>query len=194
MNNILIRTGKLLLLFIAVTTIMNFYENRTTAGSDNLSADAERVVEYLLADWRKQFRSTDIATAMDNIGLKQDDVMRLKIGNYFRDNTGLASNLRYWGSNNYLLNNTEKRITKYLIHKLEREGGYPTYGEAVKELEIEEGIIKERLAFMKEAGLLVSANNDIKYALTDNFKTWGGPLRYNYHTVTVEGEKPFGVW
>ena len=38
------------------------------------------------------------------------------------------------------------------------------------------------------------SDNEIRYSLVDNYNTWGGPLKYNYHTVTVEGEKPFGVW
>ena len=194
MNKMLIRSGMVLLILILVIIIFNFNENETFAGSDELSSDAEDVIRYLLADWRKQYRSTDIAAAMDNIGLKQDDEMRLQIGNHFRENKRLASNLRFWGPNNYILSHTEKLITKYLIHKIEREGGYPTIAETVKALEIDEKTLKERFAFMKKAGILLSAKNSIKYSLVFDYKTWGGPLRYNSHIVTVEGEQPFGVW
>lgn len=194
MKKILIISGTILLILILVITFLNFNKDVTFAGSDELSSDAENVIRYLLADWRKQFRSTDIAAAIENLGLKQDDEMRLQIGNHFRENRGLARNLRFWGPNNYLLSHTEKIITKYLIHKTEREGGYPTIAETVKELDIDEKTLMERLAFMKKAGILKSANNSIQYSLADNYKTWGGPLRYNSHIVTVEGEKPFGVW
>jgi len=194
MKKMLIRSGTVLLILILAIIIFNFNKNETFAGSEELSSDAEKTIKYLLADWRKQYRSTDIATAMDNIGLKQDDELRLQIGEYFRENTRLAGNLRFWGPNNYLLSHTEKIITKYLMHKIEREGGYPTIAETVKDLDIDEITLKERLAFMKRAGILVSANNRIKYSLANNYKTWGGPLRYNSHIITVEGEKPFGVW
>ncbi len=194
MNKMLIRSGMVLLILILVIIIFNFNENETFAGSDELSSDAEDVIRYLLADWRKQYRSTDIATAMDNIGLKQDDEMRLQIGNHFRENKRLASNLRFWGPNNYILSHTEKLITKYLMHKIEREGGYPTIAETVKALGIDKKTLTERFAFMKKAGILVSAKNSIKYSLVFDYKTWGGPLRYNSHIVTVEGEQPFGVW
>ena len=80
------------------------------------------------------------------------------------------------------------------MHKIEREGGYPTIAETVKALEIDEKTLKERFAFMNKAGILVSAKNSIKYSLVFDYKTWGGPLRYNSHIVTVEGEQPFGVW
>jgi len=164
------------------------------AGDENLSSDAEKVIDYLMKDWAKRFRSTDIAAAIDNLGMKQDDELRLEIGVHFRENKGLASNLRFWGPNNYILSHKEKIITKYLIHKIEREGTYPTIAETVKALEIDEKTLKEGFAFMKKAGILVSAKNSIKYSLAFDYKTWGGPLRYNSHIITIEGEKPFGVW
>lgn len=165
-----------------------------TKEEGKLSADAEKVVEYLLADWDKQFRSTDISTAMDNLGMEQDDKMRLQIGEHFRENSNLARNLRYWGPNNYLLNNDEKRIAKYIIFIFEKNNRYPTLSEASIALEFEEEYIKERLAFINKAGLIHPSDNEIRYNLVDKYNTWGGPLRYNFHTVTVEGEKPFGVW
>ena len=195
MNKILKRTCICTFLSLLVLASLVSTANQTAfAEGRKLSPNAEKVVDYLLKDWRKQFRSTDIATAIENLGMKQDDELRLQIGNYFRENADLASNLRFWGPNNYLLSNTEKLITKYMIHKIEREGGYPSLAKAVKELGIDKKTLKERMAFMKKAGVLVSAENSIKYSLIFNYKTWGGPLRYNYHTVTIEGEQPFGVW
>ena len=153
------------------------------AEGKKLSSDAEKVIDYLSKDWRKQFGSTDIATAIENLGMKQDDELRLQIGDHFRENLDLVSNLRISGLNNYLLSNTEKLIANYMIHKIENESGYPTLEEAVKVLEIDKKTLKVRMAFMKKAGILVSAKNGIKYSLIDNYKTWGGPLRYNSHII-----------
>ena len=195
MNKILKRTCICTFLSLLVLASLVSTANQTAfAEGRKLSPDAEKVVDYLLKDWVRQFHSTDIATAIENLGMKQDDELRLQIGDHFRENVDLASNLRFWGPNNYLLSNTEKLITKYMIHKIEREGGYPTLAKAVKELGIDKKTLKERMAFMKKAGILVSAENNLKYSLIFNYKTWGGPLRYNYHTVTIEGVQPFGVW
>ena len=159
-----------------------------------LSDDAEKVIEYLLADWAKQFRSTDISTAMDNLGIEQDDELRLQIGEHFRENTKIARNLRYWGANNYILNNDEKRIAKLIIFLFKKENRYPTLSEASKTLDLEEEYIEQRLAFINKTGLIHPSDTEIRYELAADYSTWGGPLRYNYHTVSVEGEKPFGVW
>ena len=196
MNKILIRIGILLLFSILLFSGLKYYsENQAVFGKGGkLSSDAEKVVKYLLADWRKQFRSTDIATAMSNLGMKQDDEIRLQIGDHFRKNSNLASNLRFWGANNYILSNDEKRITKYLIHMIERNGGYPTLAEAAIALNLSPKYLNRRLQFMEAAGIVKKSGNKLKYSLVDNYKTWGGPLRYNYHIIAIEGEQPFGVW
>ena len=159
-----------------------------------LSKKGDRVVNYLLKDWKKQFHSTDIATAMTNLGMKQDDDLRLSIAERLRKNDGLAKNLRWWGPNNYILSNDEKRITKYLIHMIEREGKYPSLSESSKTLDLSQKYLSNRLKFMEAVGIVNRSNNKLKYSLVENYNTWGGPLRYNYHTLYVDGEKPFGVW
>lgn len=84
---------------------------------------------------------------------------------------------------NNLLSNTDKLITNYMIQIMESEGGYPTIAEAVKALKIDNKALDERLAYLKKVGIFVSAKNSIKYRLVDNYKTWGGPLRYNSHII-----------
>ena len=84
---------------------------------------------------------------------------------------------------NNLLSNTDKLITNYIIQIIETEGGYPSIAEAVKALKIDNKTLDERLAYLKKVGIFVSAKNSIKYRLVDNYKTWGGPLRYNSHII-----------
>ena len=190
---------KFMILFIFAVISISFVgvvgvQNELSGKNVSLSKKGEEVVDYLLKDWKKQFRSTDIATAMSNLGMKQDDNLRLSIAEYLRNNKGLASNLRWWGPNNYILNNDEKRITKYLIHMIEREGRYPSLDESAKTLDLSQKQLSRRFEFMETVGILKKSKNILKYSLIDNYNTWGGPLRYNYHTLYVEGEKPFGVW
>ena len=178
--------------FTLLSTTMNDLFNSSPA--PELSSKGEKVVDYLLEDWDKQFRSTDIATAMSNLGFKPDDKLRMSVGEHFRENKRLARNLRWWGPNNYLLSNDEKLIVKYVIHMVERKGGYPSREEISKALNFENDYLEKRIEFIKKAGLFTESDNSLKFELVDNYNTWGGPLRYNYHIVYVEGEKPFGVW
>ena len=167
----------------------------SAAGAQELSSDAQRVVTYLLEDWGKRFRSTSIPLAMDNLGVEENDALRLEIGQHFRDHADLARNLRFWGANNYIFTNEEKRIAKLLIGARERDDRTPSLQEAARTLAISEVHVTSRLAFMAEAGFLRhNPTQPLGFSLTANYKPWGGPLQHNFHTVKVEGEQPFDVW
>ncbi|MFQ5641541.1 MAG: hypothetical protein ACE5IR_26495 [bacterium] len=160
-----------------------------------LSADAQKVVDYLLEDWNKQFRSTNIDMAMSNLGLPANDDLRLQIGHHLREHTDLANNLKWWGANNYILNDDEKVIAKYLINTYDAEQHLPDVQETSEAVGFPESDLKARLAFMAQAGLLQQSSEEkLGYALSEGYGKWGGPFRYNFHTVAVAGEKPFGVW
>jgi len=159
-----------------------------------LSAAASSIVDYVIDDWQKRFRSTSIPLAMDNLDLEQDDAVRLEVLAHLHDNTDLANNLTYWGPNNYVFSNQEKLIAKYLIHMSERQERVPSPGEATAALEIDEVFLRERLAFMMATGFLEESSAPLGFALAPGYKRWAGPLQHNFHTVTIEGERPFDVW
>ena len=159
-----------------------------------LSAAASSIVDYVIDDWQKRYRSTSIPLAMDNLGLEENDVLRLEVLAHLHDNTDLANNLTYWGPNNYVFSNQEKLIAKYLIHMSEREARVPSPSEATTALEIGEAFLRERLAFMAATGFLEPSSESLGFALAPGYKRWAGPLQHNFHTVTIEGERPFDVW
>ena len=164
-------------------------------GEGGLSPQARQVVDYLLEDWKKQFRSTSIPLAMSNVGLESNDSLRLEIGQYFRDHTDLANNLKWWGTNNYILSNEEKLIAKYVLNTHRDEERLPGVSEVAQALDLPADRLRQRLGFMAQAGLLVESTEEaLGYALADGYKGWGGPLRYNFHTVSIEGEETFDVW
>ena len=68
--------------------------------ASGLSPYAQRVVDYLLQDWAKRFRSTSIPLAMANLEIPPNDALRLEVLAYFQQHTELADNLTWWGPNN----------------------------------------------------------------------------------------------
>ncbi len=161
-----------------------------------LSADAQKIVDYLLEDWGQHMHSTSIALAMKNLGIGENDDLRLEVGDYFRSNNRLHNNLTWWGANNYILSNEEKRIAKSLIATFERENRVPGLPELANGLGLPEEALKRRLAFMARTGLLEASNtHDLGYQLIQKSTRWGGPLRFNFHTAIRIGDgKPFDVW
>jgi hypothetical protein len=165
------------------------------AQSGTLSSEAKRIHDYLLGDWSKHMHSTDIALAMENLGMEPSEDIRMELGEYFRENKHLANNLKWWGPNNYILSSEEKRIAKQIINTYELEQRLPSIQELAEHLGISAERLEGRLAFMKRAGLLMDASEGgAGYALADKYARWGGPLRYNFHHVIVGDGKPFGVW
>ena len=161
----------------------------------DLSDEGRRVVDYLLADWKQKFRSTSIPWAMDNLGIGQDDELRFEVANYLRANKRKAKNLKWWGANNYILTDDEKRIAKYLLNGYGEEQHLPTLDELASAVELPTRELDSSLAFMAKVGFLVKASaKPLGYDLAAKAHRWGGPLRHNYHTAMIAGQKPFGVW
>ena len=160
-----------------------------------LSTNAQKIVDYLLDDWQTQMHSTSIALAMKNLAMKPNDAVRLEVGKHFREKTDLANNLKWWGANNYILSNDEKLIAKYLINTYNDEKRIPDLQELSKAIGMSSSDLQGRLTFMAQVGLLQESSEEkLAYALTEKYNRWGGPLRYNFHTVTQVGEKAFDVW
>ena len=165
------------------------------AASTALSSEGQKVVGYLLADWQERFRSTTIPHAMANLGMKTSDDLRLEIIRHLRNNPGLAQNIRFWGANNYLLTNEERRIAKYLLNTNRDEDRLPDIRELSAGLGGGERELRGRLAFLAKAGLLATSETEpLGYELTEDAEQWGGPLRHNYHTVTAGNESIFDIW
>ncbi len=165
------------------------------ADPQDLSPKAKQIVDYLLTDWSKQMHSTGIPLAMENLGLEPDDALRLELAEHFREHTEIANNLKFWGANNYILSDEEKRIAKQVINTFDMEEELPSMKALVQELAIPEERLRDRLHFLSDVGLLQeAAESPIGYELVRRYGRWGGPLRHNYHTITVGDDKPFGVW
>ena len=163
--------------------------------AQDLSPKGQQIVDYLLEDWAKQMHSTGISLAMENLGIKPDDALRIEVGKYFRANTSLHNNLTWWGANNYILSGDEKRIGKWLINNFEKDKKIPSPAESAESLGVSEQELRKRLDFLARAGLLVpDEQNPLGYRLTERYARWGGPLRYNAHTVTVGHDDAFDVW
>jgi len=179
----------------ALGAVATLFFVTTGASAAELSPRAQKVVDYLLDDWSKHMHSTGIALAMENLGLGPDDDLRFEVIEHFRENTHLANNLKFWGANNYVFSNEERRIAKYLINAYDIGDRIPDLTELSGRLSISEAELRGRLAFMRRVGLLVESENEpLGYALTEKYARWGGPLRHNFHTITIGKGKPFDVW
>ncbi len=184
-----------LLWVISLVIIAISFSRGQKAAATTLTPDGQKVVDYLLADWQQKFRSTTIPHAMTNLGMEITDDLRLRIIGHLRSNPNLASNLRYWGANNYLLTNQERRIAKYLLNSYRDDNRLPDLQEMGITIGADVQELSSRLAFMESAGLLAKAAAEpLGYGLAEGAEQWGGPLRHNFHTIAMEGQPIYDVW
>lgn len=163
--------------------------------AQELSADAQRVVDYLVEDWSKQFRSTSIPLAMENLGIAPNGDLRLEVLEHLRAHRELANNLRLWGANNYVLTNEERRLAKYVVGVAEGDQHTLRLEDMAAALAIPQARLPQRLAFLARVGFLQGDRaQPAGYSLVSDYKPWAGPLQHNFHTVRIDGEAPFDVW
>ena len=186
---------KTLLIALLVTAVCGVTFSTLAFQETKLSERADRVVQYLLGDWQRHMHSTSIAQAMESLDIPANDDLRMEIGEHFRNKPDLHFNLRSWGANNYILSDEEKRIAKQLVNAFDSTETLPSLEALSRELELPTDRIRDRLDFLKRTSLLVdSAEASLGYDLTDRYRRWAGPLRMNYHTISVGDEHPYGVW
>ena len=126
------------------------------AATSELSDRAQTIVDYLLDDWNTRMHSTGIALGMQNLGMEPDDELRLEVAEHFRADTGLANNLQFWGANNYVFSNEERRIVKALINAFDEDDELPTMAALVEELAITaERLRRQPEELWQSAGVLI---------------------------------------
>ena len=142
-----------------------------------------------------RFRSTTIPHAMEILGMPIDNDLRLEVLNHFSGKGRQPRVIQYWGANNYLLTNTEKRIAKLLLNSRRDTGQLPSAAEARMKIGLTKSALDDRLAFMAQAGFLAAdPSQNLGYKLAADAELWGGPLRHNYHTIIPGGKDKFDVW
>src|SRR5690606_32491872 len=91
-----------------------------------LSAEEQKVVDYLVADWGKDYSVTSVDIAMAALKVKPTDEARYRIGNHIKTHPELHEIIRRWGWVTLVLTPDEKLIARALINA--ERGGEPAPG------------------------------------------------------------------
>ena len=173
---------------------------KATTTGNNRDHQTE-IIKYLIADWSIHMHSTSIPHAMEALDIPENDELRITLRDYFANEKEKQNNIKYYGPNNYLLANTEKRIAKYLVNTFESTEKLPTLSEISDYIGITDSEAERRLDFLADAGLLDPRPNiqnnsqkEIEYKFVEKYNRFSGALKYNFHTISVESGDKFDVW
>src|SRR5688572_13365728 len=94
-----------------------------------LSAQEQKVIDYLVKDWGKDYSVTSVDIAMAALKVEPSDETRFRIGSHIKAHPELHEVIRRWGWVTLVLTPDEKLIARMLINA-ERDGkSEPTVSE-----------------------------------------------------------------
>lgn len=164
---------------------------QTPATQSKLSADEQKVVDYLVADWGKDYSVTSVDIAMVKLKVKESDETRYRIGNHIKTHPELHEIVRRWGWVTLVLTTDEKLIARALINA--ERGGNPALGlsdlakaVAVGQREVERGLkMLERYEILKK--------DKTVYRVGPRYLRWEPRLDFVFHKVSLDSGRQFNV-
>jgi len=117
------------------------------AASDQgqLSAQEQKVIDYLVNDWGQDFSVTSVDIAMGALKVEQSDDTRFRIGNYIKTHPELHEIVRRWGWVTLVLTPDEKLIARALINADRDAKPTPSTAELAKVVGVSEADVKRGL-------------------------------------------------
>src|SRR5260370_17563428 len=109
-------------LLLTVMALLLFVKGANAANDQaQLTAQEQKVIDYLLKDWGEDYSVTSVDIAMNAVKVTPSDETRFRIGNYIKAHPELHEVIRRWGWVTLVLTPDEKLIARALINA-ERDG------------------------------------------------------------------------
>lgn len=166
-----------------------------TSDQGQLNAEDQKVIDYLVNDWGKDFSVTSVDIAMAALKVEQSDEIRFRIGNYIKTHPELHEIVRRWGWVTLVLTPDEKLIARALINA-ERDA-QPTLSTAelakavgVSEAEVKSGLnLLERYEILKKD----SSAGKVGYRVMPRYIKWEPRLDFVFHKISLDSGRQFNV-
>src|SRR5205807_7801583 len=109
-------------LLLTVIALLLFANSVSAANNQaQLSAQEQKVIDYLVKDWGEDYSVTSVDIAMNAVKVAPSDETRFRIGNYIKSHPVLHEVIRRWGWVTLVLTPDEKLIARALINA-QRDG------------------------------------------------------------------------
>jgi hypothetical protein len=159
-----------------------------------LSAEEQKVINYLVADWGEDYSVTSVDIAMAALKMKPSDETRFRIGSHIKAHPELHEIIRRWGWVTLVLTPDEKLIARALINA-ERDGKpQPTVAEIAKAVGITEAQADGGLSILERYEILHrAASKGAGYKVVARYIKWEPRLDFIFHTVSLDSGRQFNT-
>jgi hypothetical protein len=160
-----------------------------------LKADEKKVIDYLLADWGKDYSVTSVDIAMDAVGVKQSDDKRFRIGSYIKEHPELHQVIRQWGWVTLVLTPDEKLVARALINAQRENLPAPGGAEIAKAVGISEGQVARGLTMLSRYEIIRrdASRGGAGYKVIERYVKWEPRLDFVFHTATLANGRRFNT-
>ena len=183
----------LLLIVIALLPFVN----RASASNNQaqLTAQDQRVIDYLVKDWGEDSSVTSVDIAMNVVKVAPSDETCFRIGNYIKAHPELHEVIRRWGWVTLVLTPDEKLIARGLINSELDSRPSPSVSELATAVGIKEPDVKRGLAMLERYEILKkeSKAGGVGYAVIPRYIKWQPRLDFVFHTISLDSGRQFNV-
>ncbi|MGI9165357.1 MAG: hypothetical protein ACR2G5_03060 [Pyrinomonadaceae bacterium] len=167
---------------------------RSPKNQGRLSAEEQKVIKYLVADWGEDYSVTSVDIAMAALKMKPSDESRFRIGNHIKTHPELHEIIRRWGWVTLVLTPDEKLIARTLINA-DRDGKpQPTVSDIAKAVGITEVKADQGLSMLERYEIVQrAASKGAGYKVVTRYIKWEPRLDFIFHKVSLDGGRQFNT-
>lgn len=181
------------LLLTAATLLLLVNAPQAVSGQKRLSAQEQKVIDYLVEDWGQDYSVTSVDIAMRALNVKESDETRFRIGSHVKAHPELHEVVRRWGWVTLVLTPDEKLIARTLVNA-ERDGKpAPAVAEIAKAVGITEAQAKRGLRMLRRYEILERGKAAGAYKVAPRYLKWEPRLDFVFHRVTLDGGHQFNT-
>lgn len=172
------------------------FAGQATAGAkDKLKPDEQRVLNYLLGDWGKDYSVTSVDIAVRAVKVEDTDETRFRIGSYIKAHPELHEVIRRWGWVTLVLTPDEKLIARALVNA-ERDGKpAPMLGEIATAVGVTEDQAKRSLSMLERYEIIKRSpsGGGAGFSVVPRYLKWEPRLDFLFHQVTMADGRQFNT-
>ena len=167
---------------------------QTPKKQGRLNSQEQKVIDYLVADWGKDYSITSVDIAMAALKMPTSDETRFRIGSHIKAHPELHEIIRRWGWVTLVLTPEEKLIARTLINA-ERDGKpQPTISEIAKAVEITEAQTDRGLSMLERYEIVQrAASKGAGYKVVPRYIKWEPRMDFIFHKVSLDSGRQFNV-
>lgn len=167
---------------------------QTPKKQKQLTAEEQKVINYLVADWGEDYSVTSVDIAMAALNVKPSDETRFRIGSHIKAHPELHEIIRRWGWVTLVLTPDEKLIARSLVNA-ERDGKpQPTVTEIAKAVGITEAQVDVGLSMLERYEIVQrAASKGAGYKVVPRYIKWEPRLDFIFHKVNLDSGRQFNT-